>query len=309
MILEQLLYIIALGLVIFLIFLWIVIGYSIVIRQYRYATRSKIDAFFIQKLSIEYVQSNALTETTPLYTDQAIAIQLKNSRKLQYASNILIRVQDTFYSENDTMIEQLCKESGIYKEINRKMKKKNWYPKAMAIWLSYELNLKNNLTYIKPFISHKNILVRREAQIGLVRFWGWKSLKIVSQLKYAISLWQQIRIIENLMDYFPTPDLTYMDKALETQNPFGIQLLIRLIRRFEMHTYKEYVIEQLAHSNRNVSETAIEVLETFELNADQRYKLEGLLTQVPIVNQHRRITQLIALQAIPINTKEENGIN
>lgn len=306
---EQLLYTIALGLVIFLVFLWVVIGYSIIIRQSRYVTRSKIDAFFIQKLSMEYAESNALNEPTHLHNDQTIAIKLNNGRKLQYASSILIRVQDTFYSENDNMIEQVCKESGIYKEINKKIKKQNWYPKAMAIWLSYELDLKSHLTCIKPLISHKNVLVRREAQIGLVRFWGWKSLKILPQLKYPISLWQQIRIIENLMDYFPIPDLTYMNKALETQNPFGIELLIRLIRRFEMHAYKNYVIEQLAHPNKNVSETAIEVLETFDLNADQLYKIENLLTLLPTANQPIRISQLIALQQVPTNKEKQHGNN
>lgn len=307
MTLEQLLYTIAFGFLVFLVFLWSIIGYSVIIRTLRNKTRSKIDDFFIEKLTIEYAKSAETTALTHFDNNFSTSIRLKNKRKLQYASNILIRVQDIFQSENQEMIAQLCKENGIAKAVRQKIHKRNWYPKAMAIWLSYELDLKDHLDKIQPFTSHKNILVRREAQIALVRFSGWKSLKMLLHLKYPMSLWQQIRIIEKLMDYHPIPDVTYIDAALKTENPYSMELLIRLIRRFDLKSYAPYIIEQLQHPNPAVSETALEILETFQLNAAQLQKLEAQLTQCSQENQQLKITQLIALQRAAITKESRHG--
>ena len=249
----------------------------------------------------------ASTEQAHFEKKQTATIKLKNKRRLQYASNILIRVQDAFDSENQEMIVQLCEENGISSAIDRKISKRDWYPKAMAIWLSYELDLEGNLQHIKRLTSHKNILVRREAQIGLVCFWGWKSLKMLPRLKYPISLWQQIRIIEKLVDYFPEPDLTYMEKALKTKNPYSIELLIRLIRRFDLKAYIPYIMEQIQHPNSNVSQTALEVLESFQLNNVQLQQLEAQLMQFTLENQQLKVTQFIALQRIAIPKETPNG--
>ncbi|MCD8403327.1 hypothetical protein [Tenacibaculum finnmarkense] len=144
--------------------------------------------------------------------------------------------------------------------LNQKINNESWYVKAKAIWLSYEFELSENIKTINKYRNDKNTLVRREAQIALVSFLGWKSLAFFPYVKPYISLWQQIRIIEKLEEKPHEFDDIYIQKALASENKTVIELLIRIIKKFKLRKYKYYVIEQIFSDDTRLVTIAINTL-------------------------------------------------
>ena len=142
---------------------------------------------------------------------------------------------------------------------------------------------------IFKYRNDKNIYVRREAQIALVVFLGWESLRFLPYLKRNMTLWQQIKIVEKLYDLYPKPELKWLHRAYKTEKLFGKKLLMRIIRKYELHAETGFIIDNLNHEDYEVRETAIYCIQTFAVSSSTMDYIKSLYDDIPNATQQGQL--------------------
>ena len=258
-----------------LAFFWILIGISL---YYRYA-QSKRKNQLKEKLT-SYISENYtnIQGYTRFKVPHWLQNYIRSNKDLKYVALIIIGIKDFFVTDKENWSFLFATDDSISLKLVSDIKSNDWYKKSRAIWILYELDIDQNIDTISKLNSHKHILVRREAQIALVRFLGWKSLRILPYVEYPLSLWQQIRIVEKLHDNYPEFEEKYFIKALKSQNPSSRELCLRIIRRFDLRDYNTYVINELFSEDVYVANVAQElVLNTLVLEQNDIALLEEKL--------------------------------
>jgi hypothetical protein len=139
------------------------------------------------------------------------------------------------------------------------LKNRRWYIKAQAIQELSIIGLKEHVTQIYRLTNNVNDLVRMEAQIAVVNFYGFEGLRFLDVVSYPITEWQQIKLLQELSKVSPD-DFSGMEKWLKSSNKTVVIFALKLVRnyhRFEMHNM---AAECLNHPDQDVKLQAIVTL-------------------------------------------------
>ncbi|WP_271405943.1 hypothetical protein [Tenacibaculum soleae] len=285
--LEYLLYIFIFFLIAILILLWSLILFNI--KKNKIIERENI--IFEKKIiqGIITIYSKIEVEATKSKLKRLKKYIKKDPETLWKSARIFVKVNRVVKFSKEEQFQEIFKYLGIKGVLKQKIKDKDWYIKAKAIWLSYEFELEGNLQMIIPYRDVENTLVRREAQIALVSFIGWKSLVFFPYVTRPMSLWQQIRIIEKLEETTNKLDLQYLDKALLSKNEKVKELLIRIIKNFKLEQYKYYIIDQLFSDNTRLVDVAFETLKNLEITKKEIKGIKSRFLEKTIENQRMDI--------------------
>lgn len=285
--LEYLLYIFIFFLIAILILLWSLILFNI--KKNKIIERENIifEKKIIQGIITTY--SKIEVEATKSKLKRLKKYIKKDPETLWKSARIFVKVNRVVKFSKEEQFQEIFKYLGIKGVLKQKIKDKDWYIKAKAIWLSYEFELEGNLQMIIPYRDVENTLVRREAQIALVSFIGWKSLVFFPYVTRPMSLWQQIRIIEKLEETTNKLDLQYLDKALLSKNEKVKELLIRIIKNFKLKQYKYYIIDQLFSDNTRLVDVAFETLKNLEITKKEIKGIKSRFLEKTIENQRMDI--------------------
>lgn len=179
-----------------LVILWGTITVSLIYRKKRTRHLELIESTFAD-ITSRYLYPLPNDEFDLIEAQRAfrkIGIVPSKPRNVQYLIDLMIRTQRTLLGRNYYKLEELYKQIPPYRVSVNKLNSKKWYVKARGIREIYEMDQEQ---YILPIIkerNHKNIYVRREAQIAMVVFLGWKSLRFLPYLKRRMTLWQQSKL-------------------------------------------------------------------------------------------------------------------
>lgn len=246
-----------------LMFLW----FSI-LKHITSSKLQKIQYLELEKNLIEGIVSSCSEDSKKLSLkkQQHTSKYIKNN-DIQFndVAHVFLKVNQVFKFSKSHNFKAFFYQLGLNKILLSNLKSKDWYEKAKAIWISYELELKENNLIISSYKDDKNRLVKREAQIALITFYGWKSLTSFLDVVAPISLWQQIRIIEKLHEIEQPFDLYSFEKALKADNCMTKELMVRIIKNFKLFNYKYYVVEQLNSENKQLVKVAKEALVQLDL--------------------------------------------
>lgn len=191
----------------------------------------------------------------------------ESNEALWQFSTVLLKVVGLLHRAKSEAINSFSYHIGLSHIIEKKMNSKDWYTKAMAIRLSHELGLSQNLEKINSISKNTHILVQREKQIAQATFLGWQSLEFLTRIETPISQWQQICIIKKLQKDHPSVQKEFLEEALRQDNHNTTELLIRIIGSFKLTEYKYFIENQLHSKSRKISDCALKVLHTFETNS------------------------------------------
>ena len=151
------------------------------------------------------------------------------------------------------------------------------YPKIrtqlLLVWI-WIRNSNNNNTY-----------VIREAQLAMVVFLGWESLRFLPYLKMEMTLWQQIKVVEKLHDLYPEPDLPLLRKAYESDRFYASELVMRIIRKFRLESEVDYILNFLDHPDHDRREVAIYCIQSFSLINGQQQVFKKKFFRIPNTQQ------------------------
>lgn len=275
--------------------LWGSIAYSLFFRRFRRKKLYEIEATFAEVLS------NYLYGTNPEEIDsiliqrefRKIGITEKNPENVQYLIDLMLRTQQMLLGRNHFRLRQLYVQLPPYRASYKKTLSTKWHIQARGIREIYEMNQIQYTSYIARFRDHPNLFVRREAQIAMVVFLGWESLRFLPYLSRNIELWQQIKIVEKLHDLYPIPKVEYLKNAYNTKNSFGRELIMRIIRKYHLTGEVDFLITHLSHFSFEVRETAIECLSSFTLDLVQLEQVKTNFPKLDSLQQQKQVLDII----------------
>lgn len=233
-----------------------------------------------------------------------VGIKESNPKNVQFLIKLMIRTQRALGGENQDKLNILYSQIPPYRASYNKLCSKNWFEKARGIREIYEMGQRKYLPEIYLLRNHPNNYVRREAQIALVTFLGWESLRFLPFHTMKISLWQQIKIVEKLHDISKKPNISYLRRSYTSTNPWVIQLIIRLIKKYKIFSEIPFVIDNLKHPDYEIREAAIYCLLSLSASAPElKDKLYQYLERIPLQSQKRQMRKYLGTQSSrkPIN--------
>ncbi|SDR66534.1 hypothetical protein [Christiangramia echinicola] len=278
-----------------LVIYWVSITVSIIYRRRRTASLTQIELTFADIVS-RYLYNdpkNPLTLPEITQTLRDVGIKEKNKNNIQYLIRLMIRTQRTILGSNFYKLQKLYAQIPPHGVSIKKISSWSWYRKARGIREIYEMNQSQYFDEIFKYRNDKNIYVRREAQIALVVFLGWESLRFLPYLKRNMTLWQQIKIVEKLYDHYPKPELKWLHRAYKTEKLFGKKLLMRIIRKYELHAETDFIINNLNHQDYEVRETAIYCIQTFAVSTPTMDYIKRLYDEIPNATQQGQLLNYI----------------
>ena len=278
-----------------LVIYWVSIAISIIYRRRRTSRLNKIEATFADIVS-RYLYNdpnNPLTLPEITKTLREVGIKERNKNNIQYLIRLMIRTQRTILGTNFDKLQKLYSQIPPYGVSIKKISSWSWYRKARGIREIYEMNQSQYFDEIFKYRNDKNIYVRREAQIALVVFLGWESLRFLPYLKRNMTLWQQIKIVEKLYDHYPKPELKWLHRAYKTEKLFGKKLLMRIIRKYELHAETDFIVNNLNHKDYEVRETAIYCIQTFAVATPTMNYIKKLYDDIPNATQQGQLLNYI----------------
>lgn len=278
-----------------LVMVWITIAFSLVYRKVRSKQLAKIEYTFASEIG-KFLYPPAGEEYHFLNVQRALqAVGAKPSKKanIQYLIDLMIRAQRSMLGENYLRLQTLFGQIPPYRASFSKLNSRKWYVKARGIREIYEMEQVQYIREITKERNNSNLFVRREAQIAMVIFLGWESLRFLPYLKREMTLWHQIKIVEKLYALYPDPNLKYLKKAYSTTRPYAQELLMRIIRKFNLFTEVAYILNFLDHVNFERRETAIYCISSFKLTGEQLQQVKDKIFRIPNTEQQVQLLKYI----------------
>ena len=109
---------------------------------------------------------------------------------------------------------------------------------------------------IEPYVNHKKLLVRLEAQNTLLKFNGFKGLNFLDQANYPLTEWQQIKLLEQL-NTLPSGDLSGIENWLTSRNDSVVVFALKLARNYFQFQLHDQIVTCLQHPHSDVRNEAI----------------------------------------------------
>lgn len=279
-----------------LVMVWFTIGFSLVYRRIRKSQLNRIEKTFSREIAKFLYPCNG-EEYHYLNVQRALqAVGAKPSKRgnIQYLIDLMIRAQRSMLGTNYNKLRVLFSQIPPYGASLSKLDSRKWYIKARGIREIYEMEQVQHIREITRERNSPNIFVRREAQIAMVVFLGWESLRFLPYLKRDMTLWQQIKIVEKLFALYPDAQIKYLKKTYGTQRPYAQELLMRIIRKFNLFTEVDYIIDFLDHESFDRRETAIYCLSSFQLTQEQLQEVKNKFFKIPNTEQQVQLLQYVA---------------
>ncbi len=279
-------------LLVLLVGFWITIVVSLRYRRRRLKKLNNIEQVFAE-ICADYLYPFPGEEPKLVNIQRRfrnIGIIPSKPRNVQYLIDLMIRTQRSILGKNYSKLEILFHQIPPYRVSIGKLKSKKWWIKARGIREIYEMGQDQYINEIIKERNNKNIYVRREAQIAMVVFLGWESLRFLPYLKREMPLWQQIKVVEKLYDLYPEPQLKLLKKGFKSDKAYSNELLMRIIRKFNIEEEIDFIIGFLDHYNFDTRETALYCISTFNLNDEKIKQIQNKFFNIP--NTEQRIQML-----------------
>lgn len=292
---------------IFLLFLGFNILLTLGAAQWRRSTNRRkrmIEGVFANEISnFLYPQSGKKSSFIDVQRALGkVGVREERPSNVQFLIQLMIRTQQALGGANHFKLKKLYGQIPPYRASIDKLNKKDPFQKALGIKEIYEMDQNQHIKEIAAYRDHKNIYLRREAQIGLVSFLGWESLRFLPYLSRKISLWQQIKIVEKLHDICREPKLEYLHLAYSTQNTDAIELIIRIIKKFQLVSEVDYVFQNLKHPCYEVRKAAIYCLLSFKVrDKGIRERLVRSIDGIPSKIQQKQVMKYLAKGSQPLS--------
>lgn len=187
---------------------------------------------------------------------------LKNPEARQLAINELVNCKKNFSGTVAENIVKLYLELGLREDSVRKMKNiRRWYLQAKGIQELYLMDQHDMLKRIYKHTNSRNPFVRSEAQTGVIYLTGFDGLRFLDVVSYPISLWHQIKLLEQLKLFGKKEDLSdRIPNWLKSPNDTVVIFALQLAAEYQQFSIRDHVAGCMVHPNKEVRTQAIRTL-------------------------------------------------
>jgi hypothetical protein len=183
-----------------------------------------------------FFEEEAVAETDIHLTSRAEKL-LKKKRFRKVLTDEIINARKNVSGSSAENLKKLYLQLNLHQHALSRLNNHKWYIKAQVIQELSIMDLKEYLTKIYRFINNRNDLLRMEAQIAVVRLYGFEGLRFLDLVAHPVSEWQQIKLLHELANV-PAENFNGIEKWLNSANKsvviFALKIT-RLYHRFELH--------------------------------------------------------------------------
>ena len=204
-------------------------------RQERNQQKWKLIADLLIRKAIFFEEEDG-SDTDIHLTSRTVKL-MKNKRFRKLLTLEMINARKNVSGTSADNLKKLYLQLNLDQFALAKLKNGKWYLKAQVIQELSIMDLKENLTKIYRFINNSNDLLRMEAQIAVVRLYGFEGLRFLDMVTQPLSEWQQIKLLHELANV-PAENFSGIEKWLKSSNKSVVVFALKLTRiyhRFELH--------------------------------------------------------------------------
>lgn len=232
---------------------------------YFYLARKKRIYNFQKKIKEHleiWITKTILEEDT---TDEAFYVPPKFNRLFQHKDARQIAIDEIINSKKSlsgTAAKNLIR---LYDQMDfkndslEKLKSKDWELVAKGIQELSLMEYNKAITKIYRLTNSKEEFVRDEAQLAIIYLSGFKGLRFLNVVKYPITEWQSIKLLE-MLPHSGVTDMQDLPKWLQSSNYTVVVFALKLVAKFQQFEFHDQVVACLAHENELVRYYAIKAL-------------------------------------------------
>lgn len=220
---------------------------------------------------------------------------LEDPKARQIAIDELTNCKKNFSGIVAENIVALYNKLGLRDDSLSKIKNtRKWEVQARGIQELYLMDQKNLLTKIYRETNSKNEFVRSEAQIAIIYMTGFNGLRFLDVISYPLTLWQQIKLLEQLRLFGKKEDLSdRIPNWLESKNETVVIFALRLAAEYQQFAVIDAIRGCLVHPSSAVRTRAIKTLIVL---ADEKtaFTLTGYFAKENFENQVHILDSLLS---------------
>lgn len=204
------------------------------------------------------------TDEQKEYVNLKIEIReyLRNSDFRKILSEILFDLQKDVSGTIEERLFRLYKELDLDQDSFAKLKSWRWEVVSQGILELTQMQVKESYHLITKFINDKRGTIRKQAEIATIKLRDEGIEYILDSTSYAISEWQQLKMIEalaSLKDYKPPKFKSW----LISENKDVVLFALRLIKYYNQNDAAAPIIELVKHKNNQIKLAAIQCIKDF----------------------------------------------
>ncbi len=210
---------------------------------------------------------------------------------------ILLDLQRDLTGDARLRLLSLYQDFDLHLDAYQKLSSWRWEVVTKGIVELTQMQVEQAYTFIKKYINHKRSVIRKQAQIATVSLKHEGIAHFLDTNKYAISEWQQIKILEILRDqedFIPPP----FGAWLTSMNKDVVLFSLRLIRHFNQTDANSSVTELLKHKDDEVKQAAIECIKEFGIK-------EAIPMLMASFKRSKQTTKIFILDALGVLGSDE----
>jgi hypothetical protein len=203
----------------------------------------------------------------------------------------------------------------------KRLRSSIWYIKAGALQELAEMRQEKFVVNIYRETNNKNIFIRREAQLALVKLTGFEGLRFLNIARHPITEWQQIRLLDHL-SLQKGAKWENLKKWLQSENESVISFALRLIEKYQLYEFHDATLLCMEHRSSLVRLQALKTLKEIA-QAQTAFYLEhaflvspyneqliilGIIGNIGSKNQISFLSSLIQYDDLVIRHKAEQTI-
>lgn len=192
----------------------------------------------------------------------------------------LLKLDRDLLGEVKHKIKALFFQFDLIKDSKARIRDRHWHIKIKGIQEVAQMEVDEAFDLITPFINHKNGILRKEAQLALLKLRGFEGLNFLEKLEYPLSEWQQLVWLETIQGIRSQSSFNF-SHWLSSENESVISFSLKLIRVFNKTGHNEKLIDLLNHPNPKIQKEAVEVLAEISAQEAKPYIISQLETATP----------------------------
>ncbi len=185
------------------------------------------------------------------------AVSVKTERNI--LNGMLLNLHRNISGDISNQIRGLFHELGLMKYAVKKLNSRKWHVKIQGIRELTEMKEHSIQNYVTNLVNHENNLLRREAQLTMVRLFEYSGLSFLKDLHYPISEWQQLQLMAAIQQNveFVIPKI---DDLLKSKNITVVQFALRLIQVFNQTIEPEEMKRLISHEDPMIRQQTIDLI-------------------------------------------------
>lgn len=141
----------------------------------------------------------------------------------------------------------------------KKIKSSKWHIQIKGMRELSAMRIETVADDIALLSLDKNEVLRREAQLALVKINGFQALDFLNNLRYPLSEWQQLLLLETIQ-YFNENNMPPLEQLLKSENDSVVLFVLKVCRVFNLIKLEDNLIQLLNHENEIIKIETIIVL-------------------------------------------------